>query len=318
MNNKDNKGLALIIPCMNEQEVLKKTNRELLELLDKLIDKNLINSNSFIYYVDDGSSDNTWPIIKQLSKNDNRIRGLKLSKNFGHQNALLAGLTRVIDNCDFVISIDADLQQDINAIPEMIVKHYSGDEIVFGVRNNRLGESLFKKNTGDIYTIFINYLGGHLVKGHADFRLMGKKSVRALLEYSENNIFLRGIVPELGFKSSIVKFDQKNRIAGKTKYTTLKMFQLAYKGLTSITIAPLRLLIILGSISFSASFCYVIYVVYIKYIAELAVPGWASIVLPIWIYGSLQLLSIGLLGEYISRIFLDIKKRPRFILEDEL
>ncbi len=318
MNKQDNKHLALIVPCMNEQEVLQKTNSELLTLLNKLIDKNLINSNSYIYYVDDGSSDDTWSIIKQLSKNDQSVRGLKLSKNFGHQNALLAGLTRVSDNCDFVISIDADLQQDINAIPEMIVKHYSGAEIVFGVRNNRLGDSLFKKNTGDIYTIFINYLGGTLVKGHADFRLMGKKSVRALLEYSESNIFIRGIVPELGFKSSIVKFEQKNRIAGKTKYTTLKMFQLAYKGLTSITIAPLRFLIVLGAVSFILSFCYVIYVLYTKYVAELAVPGWASIVLPIWIFSSLQLLSIGLLGEYISRIFLDIKKRPRFIFENEL
>jgi polyisoprenyl-phosphate glycosyltransferase len=318
MNNKDNKRLALIIPCMDEQEVLQKTNSELLALLNKLIDKNLINSNSYIYYVDDGSSDDSWSIIKKLSKNNKRVRGLKLSKNFGHQNALLAGLTMASDNCDFSISIDADLQQDINAIPEMIVKHYSGAEIVFGVRNNRSGDSLFKKNTGDIYTMFINYLGGNLVKGHADFRLMGKKSIRALLQYSENNIFIRGIVPGMGFKSSIVKFEQKDRIAGKTKYTTLKMFQLAYKGLTSITIVPLRFLIILGSVSFILSFCYVTYVLYTKYIAELAVPGWASIVLPIWIFSSLQLLSIGLLGEYISRIFLDIKKRPRFILEDEL
>ncbi len=318
MNKQDNKRLSLIVPCMNEQEVLQKTNSELLTLLNKLIDKNLINSNSYIYYVDDGSSDDTWSIIKQLSKNDKSVRGLKLSKNFGHQNALLAGLTRVNNKCDFVITIDADLQQDINAIPEMIDKHYSGVEIVFGVRNNRLGDSLFKKNTGDIYTRFINYLGGNLVDGHADFRLMGKKSVRALLEYSENNIFLRGIVPELGFKSSIVKFEQKNRIAGETKYTKFKMFQLAYKGLTSITIAPLRFLIVLGGVSLILSFCYVIYVLYTKYVVELAVPGWASIVLPIWIFSSLQLLSIGLLGEYISRIFLDIKKRPRFIFEDEL
>jgi glycosyltransferase involved in cell wall biosynthesis len=318
MNKQDNKCLALIVPCMNEQEVLQKTNSELLTLLNKLIDNLLINSNSYIYYVDDGSTDETWPIIKQLCSENKNVSGLKLSKNFGHQNALLAGLTRVNNKCDYVVTIDADLQQDINAIPEMIDKHYSGVEIIFGVRNNRLGDSLFKKKTGDIYTTFINYLGGNLVKGHADFRLMGKKSVRALLEYSENNIFIRGIVPELGFKSSIVKFEQKNRIAGETKYTKLKMFQLAYKGLTSITIAPLRFLIVLGGVSLILSFCYVIYVLYTKYVVELAVPGWASIVLPIWIFSSLQLLSIGLLGEYISRIFLDIKKRPRFIFEDEL
>ena len=318
MNKQDNKCLALIVPCMNEQEVLQKTNSELLTLLNKLIDNLLINSNSYIYYVDDGSTDETWPIIKQLCSENKNVSGLKLSKNFGHQNALLAGLTRVNNKCDFAITIDADLQQDINVIPEMINKHYSGAEIVFGVRINRNGDSLFKEITGDIYTKIINHLGGNLVDGHADFRLMGIKSIEALLEHSENNIFLRGIVPELGFQSSIVKFEQKNRFAGETKYTTVKMFQLAYKGLTSITIAPLRALIILGGGSLVLSFFYVIYVLYAKYVVELAVPGWASIVLPIWIFSSLQLLSIGLLGEYISRIFLDIKKRPRFIFEDEL
>jgi len=315
MSNNINR-LAIVVPCFNEEDVLPSTIKILESLLQDIISTKLVDSKSFIMFVDDGSTDNTWKIIMQNS-NDN-IHGLKLSKNFGHQNALLAGLSNVINNCDFSISLDADLQQDPTVISKMIQLHMEGNEIIFGVRNNRPGESLFKKTTGNIYKKIINILGGNLIEGHADFRLMGKKSLITLMSYRENNIFLRGIIPQFGFKSAIVKFDQKKRIAGKSKYSLFKMFQLAYGGFAGLTIAPLRILVIFGSFSFFLSFCYVGYVLYIKYIVAKAVPGWASIVLPIWIFSSIQLLSIGLLGEYLSRIFIDIKQRPRFIIEDEV
>jgi len=318
MNKKDNKCLVLVVPCFDEQEVLKKTNGELLMLLNNLVDENLIDSSSYIYYVDDGSNDDTWAIIKQLCEKHKSVRGLKLSKNFGYQNALLAGLTRVNDKCDFVVTIDADLQQDINAIPKMIEKYFLGSEIVFGIRNSRKGEPIIKKVTGVLFNKILKILGGKLIEDHADFRLMGKNALKALLQHSENNIFIRGLVSDLGFQTSIVKFHQNKRELGKTKYNLFKMFNLAYNGLSSITVKPLRFLLFIGLISTFVSIMWAIYVLYAKFVTGGIVPGWASIVLSIWFFSSIQLVALGLIGEYLSKIFFDVKKRPRFIIENEV
>ena len=318
MNKKDNKCLVLVVPCFDEQEVLKKTNGELLMLLNKLVDENLIDSSSYIYYVDDGSNDDTWAIIKQLCEKHKSVRGLKLSKNFGYQNALLAGLTRVNDKCDFVVTIDADLQQDINAIPKMIEKYFSGSEIVFGIRNSRKGEPIIKKVTGVLFNKILKILGGKLIEDHADFRLMGKNALKALLQHSENNIFIRGLVSDLGFQTSIVRFHQNKRELGKTKYNLFKMFNLAYNGLSSLTVKPLRFLLFIGLLSTFVSIMWAIYVLYAKFVTGGIVPGWASIVLSIWFFSSIQLVALGLIGEYLSKIFFDVKKRPRFIIENEV
>ena len=318
MNKKDNKCLVLVVPCFDEQEVLKKTNGELLMLLNNLVDENLIDSSSYIYYVDDGSNDDTWAIIKQLCEKHKSVRGLKLSKNFGHQNALLAGLTRVNDKCDFVVTIDADLQQDINAIPKMIEKYFLGSEIVFGIRNSRKGEPIIKKVTGVLFNKILKILGGKLIEDHADFRLMGKNALKALLQHSENNIFIRGLVSDLGFQTSIVRFHQNKRELGKTKYNLFKMFNLAYNGLSSLTVKPLRFLLFIGLLSTFVSIMWAIYVLYAKFVTGGIVPGWASIVLSIWFFSSIQLVALGLIGEYLSKIFFDVKKRPRFIIENEV
>ena len=318
MKNNISKCLAIVVPCLNEQEVLLKTNYELLTLLDALTENNLINLKSYILFVDDGSFDDTWTLIKQLCEKHKRVRGLKLSKNFGHQNALLAGLTRVNDKCDFVVTIDADLQQDINAIPKMIENYFSGSEIVFGSRNSRKGEPIIKKVTGILFNKILKILGGKLIEDHADFRLMGKNALKALLQHSENNIFIRGLVSDLGFQTSIVKFHQNKRELGKTKYNLFKMFNLAYNGLSSITVKPLRFLLFIGLISTFVSIMWAIYVLYAKFVTGGIVPGWASIVLSIWFFSSIQLVALGLIGEYLSKIFFDVKKRPRFIIENEV
>ena len=313
-----NKKLAVIIPCMNEEEVIGNTSTIVLQFVNELKIQNIIDDESFICFVDDGSTDDTWKHLLNISQKEKNIRAIKLSRNFGHQNALLAGLTSVSKECDFSITIDADLQQDISVIPDMIKKFYSGSEIVFGVRRDRTGDTLLKKITGIIFVNIFNIFGGNIIKDHADFRLMGKKSISALLKYGESDIFLRGLVRDLGFSSSIIEFDQKERQYGKTKYTLIKMIQLAYNGVTSLTIAPLRYLLLLGAFSFLISMFYVGYVIYVKIFTNQAVPGWASIVLPIWVFSSLQLLSIGLIGEYLSKIFIGIKKRPRFIIDEEI
>jgi hypothetical protein len=231
---------------------------------------------------------------------------------------LLAGLTRVNDKCDFVVTIDADLQQDINAIPKMIENYFSGSEIVFGSRNSRKGEPIIKKVTGILFNKILKILGGKLIEDHADFRLMGKNALKALLQHSENNIFIRGLVSDLGFQTSIVKFHQNKRELGKTKYNLFKMFNLAYNGLISLTVKPLRFLLFIGLLSTFVSIMWAIYVLYAKFVTGGTVPGWASIVLSIWFFSSIQLVALGLIGEYLSKIFFDVKKRPRFIIENEV
>ena len=313
-----NKNLmAIIVPCYNEDEVIRDTNIKLTSLIKRLVNDNLISSSSYVFYVDDGSIDESWRIIKEICNNEKNIKGLKLSRNFGHQNALFAGLSKVNKKCDFVITLDADLQQDIEAIPKMIKKYNLGSEIVFGIRNKRKGETIFKSFSSDFFNKIMKLLGASIIKDHADFRLLGNKALDALLKYKEDNIFLRGLIPKLGFKTSEVRFDQKERVLGKTKYSLLKMINLAYDGLSSLSSTPLRFLFLLGFLSTISSIVWAIYVIYAKYVTGQIVAGWASIILSIWFFSSIQLMALGLIGEYLSKIFFDVKNRPRYIIEDE-
>ena len=318
MKKKKRNLMAIIVPCFNEREVIEDTNRKLSSLLKKLIKENLISRNSFIFYVDDGSADGCWQIIEKICHDEKNKKALKLSRNFGHQNALIAGLSKVDEKCDFVITIDADLQQDIKVISRMIKKYYLGSEIVYGIRNERKGEPFIKRVTGTLFIKTMKLLGGNIIENHADFRLMGHKALKALLKYSENNIFIRGIVPNVGFQTSEVRFNQSERKLGKTKYSLLKMLNLAYSGLTSLTPTPLRFLLLIGFFSTVFSILSAIYVLYAKYFTGHVVPGYTSIILSIWFFSSFQLMALGLIGEYLSKIFFDVKKRPRYIIEDKI
>ena len=318
MKKKKRNLMAIIVPCFNEREVIEDTNRKLSSLLKKLIKENLISRNSYIFYVDDGSVDGCWQIIEKICHDEKNKKALKLSRNFGHQNALIAGLSKVDEKCDFVITIDADLQQDIKVISSMIKKYYLGSEIVYGIRNERKGEPFIKRITGTLFIKTMKLLGGNIIENHADFRLMGHKALKALLKYSENNIFIRGIVPNVGFQTSEVRFNQSERKLGETKYSLLKMLNLAYSGLTSLTPAPLRFLLLIGFFSTVFSILSAIYVLYAKYFTGHVVPGYTSIILSIWFFSSFQLMALGLIGEYLSKIFFDVKKRPRYIIEDKI
>ena len=308
--------MAIVVPCFNEHDLIRHTNKKLTSLIKRLSNDNLISSSSYILYVDDGSNDESWTIIKDICSNEKNIRGIKLSRNFGHQNALLAGLSKVDNKCDFVISIDADLQQDIEAIPKMINEYNLGSEIVFGIRKERKGETIFKRFFSNSFNKIMKLSGSSIIKDHADFRLMGNKALNALLDHHEDNIFLRGLIPKLGFQTAEVKFDQSERLLGNTKYSPLKMINLAYDGLSSLSSTPLRFLFLLGFLSTLSSIIWAIYVIYSKYVTGQIVPGWASIILSIWFFSSIQLMALGLIGEYLSKIFFDVKKRPRFIIEE--
>ena len=310
--------LAIVLPCFNEQEVLPESIAILEKNLQNLIDKNIISKDSFCYFVDDGSQDNTWNIIVQNNHNNPNIKGLKLVANCGHQNALMAGLSSVMNKVDCAISMDVDLQDDINVIEKMINHYIAGNEIVFGVRNNRDSDSKFKRISAEKYYSFMRFLGIKILPNHADFRLMGKKSLQVLSQYKEYHLFLRGLVMTLGFRYEIVEYKRLERQAGETKYPLTKMLSLAWNGLTSFSILPLRLFTIIGLSVFLMSVVVSCWVLIVKFFGNQAVPGWASTVLPIYFLGGIQLLGIGLLGEYLGKIFIEVKSRPRFIKEKEL
>ena len=318
MNKQNNKCLSIIVPCMNEQEMLKTTKTELISLLQNLIDNNLINSNSYICFIDDGSTDKTWAIIKNLCSEKDNVRGIKLSKNFGHQNALLAGLDSAFNDCDFSITIDADLQDDINVIPQMVEDYINGSEIVYGIRQSRKNDTLLKRLTAKWFYNFLSFIGSNSVKNHADFRLMGMKAMTALKQYNEKNIYLRGIIPNLGFQTSKVYYERKNRIAGTTKYPLKKMVSFAFDGVASQTVTPLRKLLIVGLVMLIFSITYIFHIIYVKFITGTAVPGWTSIILPIMVFGSFQLIAIGILGEYLAKLIMEVKDRPRYIIEEKV
>jgi len=309
--------LYIIVPCYNEQQVLPETSRLLLEKIKSLIWAGRISEKSRVVFVNDGSNDLTWQIIKKLHTASKYLCGIKLSKNFGHQNAVLAGLLAVKDKADMVISMDADLQDDINAVDAMVEKYHEGCEIVYAVRKGRKNDSFFKRFSAEVFYKVMKHLGANTIFNHADYRLMSKRAVEALAEFDEVNLFLRGIVPMLGFKSDFVYYERKERFAGESKYPLKKMIAFAFEGITSFSIRPIRMITLMGTLVFLASIAMLVYVL-VSFFSGNAVAGWPSIVISVWGTGGLTLLSIGIVGEYIGKIYLESKKRPRFIIEEIL
>lgn len=309
--------LYLVIPCYNEEAALPETSKRLSDKMTSLIKQDKINKNSRIVFVDDGSKDNTWDIISALHEKDPLFQGIKLSKNQGHQNALLAGLMTVKSLCDAVISLDADLQDDIDAIDEMLEKYYNGCEIVYGVRNSRETDTFFKKATAEGYYKAMKTLGADIVFNHADYRLMSRKALDALEDFKEVNMFLRGVVPMIGFKSDVVYYARKERLAGESKYPMKKMLAFAWEGITSLTTKPIRMITVLGISIFFISFIMLIYSL-VSYLAGTAITGWTSTIVSIWAIGGLQLFAIGIVGEYIGKVYLETKSRPKYFIEKYL
>lgn len=305
--------LAIVVPCYNEEEVLPETNRRLLALLTRLHDLQMTSVDSCVHYVDDGSKDGTWALIEALVSADSRVHGIKLSRNRGHQPALLAGLLTV--EGDAVVSIDADLQDDVSVIEAMVREFMGGAQVVYGVRDSRQTDTAFKRSTALMYYGLMKKLGVDLVHNHADFRLLGRRAVEALREYGEVNMFLRGIVPLIGYRAATVKYDRAERFAGVSKYPLRKMLTFAVEGVTSFSIVPLRLITLLGFLVSGFSFAMILFIIYGTLVLNAAIPGWASSVVPIYFLGGIQLLSIGILGEYVAKIYLETKRRPRYFIE---
>ena len=306
--------LFLVIPCYNEEEVLPETSKRLKEKFDSLTQKGLISQDSRIVFVDDGSKDKTWELIESFNKKDPVFRGIKLSRNKGHQNALLAGLMTVRDECDAAISLDCDLQDDINAIDEMLEKYNGGCEIVYGVRSSRKKDSAFKRITARTFYRFMRRMGVDCVYDHADYRLMSKKALDALAEFKEVNLFLRGLVPLVGFRSDTVMYERGERFAGESKYPLKKMLSFAFEGITSFSVRPIRLIAVVGAIIFLVSVGLLIYSL-IRHFTGNTELGWTSIMVSVWAIGGLELLATGIIGEYIGKIYLETKNRPRFIID---
>jgi len=305
--------LAIVVPCYNEDEVLPETNRRLLELLSKLNDSGLIGADSCVHYVDDGSKDKTWSLIESLAASDSRVHGIKLSGNRGHQNALLSGLLSV--EGDAIVSIDADLQDDVAVIEDMVREFIGGAEVVYGVRDSRQTDTGFKRNTALMYYGLMKKMGVDLVHNHADFRLLGRRAVEALRQFGEVNMFLRGIVPLIGYRAATVKYDRAERFAGVSKYPLRKMLTFAAEGVTSFSIVPLRLITLFGFLVSGFSFAMILFIIYGTMVLKAVIPGWASSVVPIYFLGGIQLLSIGILGEYVAKIYMETKQRPRYFIE---
>ncbi|BAP86289.1 glycosyltransferase [Paucilactobacillus hokkaidonensis JCM 18461] len=309
--------LTIVIPAFNEEAVLPSTISRLLKIEAKLIEEQLLEQTTDILIVDDGSTDQTWNIIKKAHQNDSHIAGIKFSRNFGHQNALMAGMQTAVKTADIIVTIDADLQDDPDSIPAMVDKFINNADIVYGVRNNRATDTWFKRNSAAIFYKSLNLLGVKLIENHADFRLMSKRAVQTLLEYKERNLFIRGVIPMLGFKTDKVYYKRTPRMAGESKYPLKKMIAFAWDGLTSFSIAPVRLILLLGILASSLGVVALFYSVITKWLG-LTVHGWSSLMISIWILGGLQMFSLGILGEYIGKLTTEAKKRPRFIIESTI
>jgi glycosyltransferase involved in cell wall biosynthesis len=305
--------LAIVVPCYNEEAVLPETTARLLGLMDRLTQNGLLTPQSAIYFVDDGSRDRTWAIIEQSALSDCRIHGIKLSRNRGHQNALLAGVSSAPG--DAVVTIDADLQDDINVIETMVQRFAAGIDIVYGVRKSRTTDTAFKRWTAQAYYKLLDALGVDIVFNHADYRLMSRRAVEHLQQYSEVNLFLRGIIPLLGFATDTVYYDRIERFAGESKYPLRRMLAFALDGITSFSVTPLRIISGLGLFVCLLSISMVLWVLYGTLFSGSVVPGWASSVIPIYFLGGIQLLSIGVLGEYVAKIYMETKRRPRYFVE---
>jgi glycosyltransferase involved in cell wall biosynthesis len=308
--------LSIVVPCYNEEQVLPETVKRLRALLDQLTHSGKIAADSQVIFVDDGSRDRTWELVRQFNAEDARIRGVKLSGNRGHQTALIAGLFAT--NGDAIASIDADLQDDVSAIEGMVDAYRQGCEVVYGVRKSRGVDTVFKRSTAEFYYRVLALFGVKIVPNHADFRLLSRRALESLKKYSEVNLFLRGIVPLLGYRSSIVYYDRAERFAGESKYSLRKMLVLALDGVTSFTGAPLRFVAFGGIFVSLLSVGMMFWVLWVKLFTSQAVPGWASSVIPIYFLGGVQLLSIGMLGEYVAKIYFEAKRRPRYFIEESV
>ena len=309
--------LFCVIPCYNEQEVLPTTSSLLRDKLHALIEQNKISSDSRIVFVNDGSRDATWEIIKALHDEDEIFQGINLSKNMGHQNALLAGLMTAKDLCDAAISLDADLQDDINAIDAMIDKFNEGCDVVYGVRSARKTDTFFKRTTAEGFYKLMDKLGAKTVYNHADYRLMSRRALLGLAEFGEVNLFLRGIVPMIGYKSDVVYYERAERFAGESKYPLKKMISFAIEGITSLSTKPIKMITGLGFFIFIVSIAVLIYSL-VRYFTGNTIQGWTTTVISVWAIGGLMMISLGVIGEYIGKIYLETKNRPRFIIESYL
>jgi glycosyltransferase involved in cell wall biosynthesis len=307
--------LSIVIPCHNEEKVLRETTLRLSAVLDGLVAKGAV-VDTKVFFVDDGSTDQTWQIIETLAAEDSRVHGLKLSRNFGQQNAILAGLLTAPG--EILISIDADLQDDVNAMEEMVQAYSAGAEVVYGIRSDRTTDSFFKRATAEGYYRLLRWMGVKLVFNHADFRLLSRRVVEQLRNCNESNLLLRGLIPQLGFRSAFVYYNRQIRFAGETKYSLSKMISLAITGITSFTEIPLKVITVLGLLVSLFSFALTAWAFVIKLVLKLAIPGWASIVIPIYMLGGIQLLCLGVIGQYLAKIYAEIKARPRFIVDKSL
>ncbi len=307
--------LFLVLPCYNEEETISSSYLELKRLMKNLIDSNKISANSKLLFVDDGSKDRTWEIIEKLHFDDDMVQGVKLAQNRGHQVALYAGIEAAVAYADAIITIDVDLQQDINAIPQFVDSFEKGNDIVFGIRNDRQTDGLFKKYSALLYYKLMKMVGARIVENSADYRLLSKKSALALLQYKESNLFIRGLITTLGFKTDKVFFDVHEREHGKSKYTLHKMLRLAADGITSFSITPIRIVLYFGMMVLLFSVGVLIHDVIVWARGE-TVTGWASLEASIWFFGGVQLVSIGIIGEYVGRIYMESKHRPRFFIEE--
>lgn len=306
--------LYMVIPCYNEQEVLPETSRQLKEILYDLMDRGKISRESRVLFVNDGSKDETWNIIEDLHAQDPLFLGLKLSRNKGHQNALLAGLMTAKEYADVTISMDADLQDDVHVIEKFMDKYYEGCDIVYGVRSSRKKDTFFKKFTAQSFYRLMMAMGVDIVYNHADCRLMSKRSLYDLEQFKEVNLFLRGIVPLIGYQSAVVTYERNERFAGESKYPLKKMLAFAMDGITSFSIKPIRMITSMGVIIFAISILMLIYSVVQHFLGN-TVSGWSSTMVSIWAIGGLQILSMGVIGEYVGKIYMEAKARPKFIIE---
>ena len=311
---KDPQTLYLVIPCYNEEEVLPETAKRLTQKMTQMISDGLISQKSRIAFVDDGSKDRTWELVEEMHRQNKFICGVKLSRNKGHQNALLAGLMTVKDHCDMAISLDADLQDDIEAIDRFVEKYYEGCDIVYGVRSSRESDTFFKRSSAQSFYKIMKFLGVDIVYNHADYRLMSKRALEELENFKEVNLFLRGIIPLIGFRCDVVTYERHERFAGESKYPLKKMLAFAFDGITSFSIKPIRLISTLGAAIFGVSLLMLLYFLIIYFLGK-TVAGWATIVISIWAIGGLQLLATGIIGEYIGKIYLETKGRPKFVVE---
>lgn len=306
--------LSIVVPCYKEEAVIPETTKRLEKILDELVEMNKISTNSFILYVNDGSRDQTWPIILQYTKERKYVAGVNLSRNVGHQNALLAGLTVAAKYADIMITIDADLQDDVNAIKEMLERYDEGYDIVYGVRNKRDSDTWFKRTTALGFYKIMYLMGIQSVYNHADYRLMSKRAVDFLLAFPERNLFLRGLVPLIGYKTACVYYDRKERFAGESKYPLAKMVSFAIDGITSFSTKPIHFLMYLGFVFVLVAISILCWALYEKTRGS-AVSGWTSTIMSIWFIGGILLMALGVVGEYVGKVYIEVKRRPRFNIE---